>query len=833
MTEILFSVVVTLFVALIVYYVVRIDRSHAAIANTVAVFVDRTNQSHAAIAATVADVVEDHKRFVRTQVTPAMQSLADSNAQIAGSVSNVARPVAILADAGGAALNGWAIGTIVIAVFSLSRQLYTKVTIGRCKDANEKQEAVKALKESDVLRLFDAVCLIGILPIIGHYGWSTGKAVWGNVKTLLAMVSTALSGYKLVQGLFVGDSKEEAPMLGNSVIVEELDAATRVLVDRVDRAVEHQQGLSKVNFVSGGIMDSDECKYPTDGRISDNDLEIDEKVPTPLTPPASPKTCCFWNDYLCRFALTVQGNALKEVEKNISEHQCENRKPFNRNSPPTVEVEVDNAWKGLYVMWDSIESKIHLNNLRDISKKKSVYAPVIFIVLFAIVLFTVGRATRYLIDKPVEQLESKESSCDKNCKKSCCCHPALFVEKQEGKGAKAARKAKRSKAPGIEVGDSGPRGHTSSGGDSGREGDIMVGIGDPIFGGFSKRTDKNNPVFMLDGKEYIMTEFGKSSAGSRDHYEAKTLTPEAAKVLTPVPEAAKTSPTTDNTEKCLKANCQCPKFHSPTKTLKKAKKALEKKDRVTVPKTTKEEELDVKKLAWYKTLTCKLWTGEVGSCKFGDKCKFAHVLEKKEALVNGQKFIVGDIQKSVGWATCGDSSMNFVLAINCVIVCAHIVKDGADKITFKIRNSAGVLVSQTMPVNIGKSVGWDLLAFPRWKDIVGVPNLRTAESVEGEKVELYAYDSEVNFERSAISHDAKIVNRLVTRTDDAPDAFGIKEVVKGYYGCSSVDGNCTGPVVNVNGKLVGFHNATTGSENVFLAITPKIVGAAGGCVSSF
>jgi hypothetical protein len=52
----------------------------------------------------------------------------------------------------------------------------------------------------------------------------------------------------------------------------------------------------------------------------------------------------------------------------------------------------------------------------------------------------------------------------------------------------------------------------------------------------------------------------------------------------------------------------------------------------------------------------------------------------------------------------------------------------------------------------------------------------------------------------------------------------------GIYKLSSIDGNCSGVVVDAeSGKVVGFHNATrVGIENVFLAITPQIVSMATG-----
>jgi len=85
------------------------------------------------------------------------------------------------------------------------------------------------------------------------------------------------------------------------------------------------------------------------------------------------------------------------------------------------------------------------------------------------------------------------------------------------------------------------------------------------------------------------------------------------------------------------------------------------------------------------------------------------------------------------------------------------------------------------------------------------------------------------FFTSSISFDAAKILRI----EDVCDSMSLASTTKhkvGIYKLSSIDGNCSGVVVDAeSNKVVGFHNATRGGvENVFLAITPQMVAAATG-----
>jgi len=56
---------------------------------------------------------------------------------------------------------------------------------------------------------------------------------------------------------------------------------------------------------------------------------------------------------------------------------------------------------------------------------------------------------------------------------------------------------------------------------------------------------------------------------------------------------------------------------------------------------------------------------------------------------------------------------------------------------------------------------------------------------------------------------------------------------RAYCTYNSVQGNCGAPALNPQGKVVGFHNANAGTENVFIPITKDLAHSATGSVSSF
>jgi len=190
------------------------------------------------------------------------------------------------------------------------------------------------------------------------------------------------------------------------------------------------------------------------------------------------------------------------------------------------------------------------------------------------------------------------------------------------------------------------------------------------------------------------------------------------------------------------------------------------------------------------------------------------------------------VQGAVGLARIGTRCLNANLMWGGIVVCEHIFKDEGDSIKFSFRHD-GKIVEHTASKSSAKKLGYDLLWFARPNDehgetvFKGFPSLKHSMPVPGRKVALYAYDSDEQFMKSDISWDAGKIIRI----EDVCDSMSLTCVSThkvGIYKLSSIDGNCSGVVVDAeSGNVVGFHNATRGGvENVFLAITPQIVAAA-------
>jgi len=128
-------------------------------------------------------------------------------------------------------------------------------------------------------------------------------------------------------------------------------------------------------------------------------------------------------------------------------------------------------------------------------------------------------------------------------------------------------------------------------------------------------------------------------------------------------------------------------------------------------------------------------------------------------------------------------------------------------------------------VTTGKDVARDTVLFPRpfgWEK-EKVPNLRWASTKVGEKVKLIAYASRAEALAGKFCDDSGVVKMLVVNPNEE----------RAYYKVSSVDGNCGAPVVNTEGRVVGWHNATTATDTVFIPCTALACQKATGSAQSF
>jgi hypothetical protein len=248
-----------------------------------------------------------------------------------------------------------------------------------------------------------------------------------------------------------------------------------------------------------------------------------------------------------------------------------------------------------------------------------------------------------------------------------------------------------------------------------------------------------------------------------------------------------------------------------------------KKDKNPATKFTKVKGASDKKKAAEKKTECRNFK-EKGTCSYGDKCRFKH--EKKEALVNGPQFAEGKfpVHESIMIAKTDKNRMCAVRIWNGIATMAHIFKDCVvDAITFSKGDCKVELKKEE-----GKLVGRDLLFFPysgvgKEGAIAKMRSLRAADPVVGKKSMLVTYTTEEDCAKANAKRDIGVIKSV--------EREPMKE--RALYTASSMEGNCGSPVIDTDGRVIGFHDATLGTENVFIPITPAIVALATGSQSSF
>jgi len=200
--------------------------------------------------------------------------------------------------------------------------------------------------------------------------------------------------------------------------------------------------------------------------------------------------------------------------------------------------------------------------------------------------------------------------------------------------------------------------------------------------------------------------------------------------------------------------------------------------------------------------------------------------EVKEALVNGPQFYnIKDSVKSLGWSRSeGDErvhEMNCSKVWNGIEVSQHLFEEDSQKlVTFEFPGVEKVSYER----GEGKVVAYDTLFFPlKGEQLKGVPSKQTSEPVLGQKCGLLTWNSYEDFQKGNYAFDTDVVKNLVINGD----------VQKAYAGYSSIGGNCGAMVLNPQGKVIGFHNFTSGNGNGFIPVTKSMVQKATQCVSAF
>lgn len=736
-----------------------------------------------------------------------------------------------------------AMAAMVGAVYYLCRSLFVRHA--------EKKESLDKLTTSKVFKLFDFLALSVIVPMMLYNGLSFAYDMWKQVKFVASMASTACSGISLLSSLFGGS--EKAPVISTDH-VDFVQASVQQLTETIDKKLEERK------------QGKDEMKTSDPAEtLLDLDTPVEKVKP-----------------FMAELKRQIE--LLPNPNKFSTSHSAPRLPGDTRGlgyvaAPMSPEPVVPtSAFDALREYWDQTEDLVHLNALKKHCVERPWLLPVAMIALFAVLLLVVKvlhkekRKSRKLEkskDK-TKKVESKTQQPKKNASKekktkvthknegkeshSGCCHVTVgkHICPWFAAGQKIgidARKVCNIHCGGLKCmhwRECDPPGYP-----------VLTPI--PTKSESSECKHQPNQVRCNKcGWVYSALEGAKSKQKRAANRANKAGRPPKAHASYQKPGDDDNSAiwTRDNAGELVRSKRDEKDFIVPSHLphagllndfMHGTNEAAKQKAAYNLLKSVSKVKKDLdKKHPIGKCSVCKI-VGHVGKscpdkgkypcffflkgkCKLGEKCLFSHklVVDKNESAVNGKRFKVGNTQSAVGLARVDTRCLNTNLIWGGVVVCEHLFKTEEEKATFQFRHK-NELFSFDYQRKQGKKIGHDLLWFPRPESIKDLPALHHKLPVEGMKVSLYAYDSDADFLKSDISHDSgKII-----RFEDHVDSMSVTSVSKhkvGIYKLSSVDGNCSGVVIDAeSGKVVGFHNATRGGvENIFLAITPQIVAAVTG-----
>ncbi len=802
-------------------------------------FIQKFDQRVTSIERNIANVGVNIEQQVQQAGIHLQLSMEQKVTEIEQKVSTMASPMVE------SVKTGFDLASVVAicgAVYYLCRALFVR--------HHEKKESLEKLTQSKVFKLFDFLAMAFIIPMMLSNGLKFAYDMWKQVKFVSSLAYTACSGVSILGSLFGG---------GETVPAIDLDHVKFVQssVEKLSQSVE-----SKLEERKQATGDEDQ-------KLNDSDemtLEMpDAKRVKWMDKVQKEMAARFPNDP--RYAALVTSSSVS-APRLPGDTRGLGAPAASENPKPDVP---SNAFDALRDIWSQTEDLIHLNTMKEQVKQRPWLLPVSMIILFSVLLLVVKvlhKSERKSRKKEkskakTEKVEAKTQQPKKNASKkkkekssnkseaqeshSGCCH--VTVGKHICPWFKAGHKigVDANKHCHINCGglkcfhwrDCDPPGYPAL--TPIPESKECVHTQDQVKclkcgwtyeGAKSKQRRNNarknkaarNPAHLSYGKpgETDQTIWSRDVAGNL----VKTKRDDINSFVVPshLPHAGLLNDFMHGTNEAAQRGAAKKLVAAVSKT----KKGLDGKHISGKCSICGAIGHTGKSCPNKRSHPCYFFTTK-GNCKFGDKCEFLHpAKDQKESAVNGKRFSLGKVQSAVGLARIDNRALNAVLMWNGIIVCAHIFKFTYEEIKFQFRQG-GELFEHTAKRDVGKKIGHDLLWFPKPSTFDKLPTLHHSLPSPGQKVALFAYDSDEQFLNNDISFDAGRILRL----EDAADSIGIAGVSKhkvGIYKLSSIDGNCTGVVVNAeNGKVVGFHNATRGGiENVFLAITPEIVSAVTG-----
>jgi hypothetical protein len=821
---------------------------------------------------------------VEAELRLRLEQVRVDSARVAQSVTVLGQKAGDVADKASGMIDGYCIASVLLACYALGRNIYVRMT----KDTEKKEgvaENLSNLSENKVLKAFDAMALVAILPMLYSSGPKAAFNLWKTLKGLCSMIRDAVSGYHLF-GMVFGSKKEDGvPFIG----FESQNQVASVVSDLVERLEERVQGVEEEMKSHDSALPAASASsvsigtpfaYGVTGGIGPDGFYH----PAPL-PVAEPVFMCPMCHVVGERKDHLHGGATALAERSYSKEQ-------------------KIAHDGLRKIWTQAEDLVHLNSLKSQCEKKPWLLPVVMLIAFGVLIIALRWREQKKAAKKVT-FEKKEAGVKASL-------PKKPVETQE----RASHAVQRQKVAASKKKKQ--RKYEDDYEDDAAQGLSDKGDAEQLIADQQAREDEqaareedlaNNQDFAMGGKQGVRDaaerEFGKQKNAVNDTMlrEGKILVKKpvtAAELEAHVKDveqhlnhakkqlAEKSEVKACSTEKC---DGKCGLFHNvkkkAAKAVKTAKKQLickrckqsghlpadckkgktecwcdkatkvvcdihfrphasEKKEAVTGKPAEKKEVLAAGLAASAavalaaaavlpnpSSMATKVAVGAVGAvlATVADKLTNKPTVqseekypEKKEALVNGPRFDISKVPNSMGYATVQSDTTH--CAMNCTFVWngMYVSKHIFPKDSIESTEITFHFgdESRSRQRSAGKEIGNDSLWFPRGSAFSGATLLRTALPVVGEKVVVLSYDSVENMKDRAFMQDATVVQSV--------DATSNAE--KAYYAASTVMGSCGAPVVNSSGKVVGFHNFTSSVATGFIPITALMVQKATGSVST-
>lgn len=764
----------------------------------------------------VASIQRDFTAMTNT-VQGDIAMAAGHFAMASNSARNLAEE-AIPAAQNAAAISTWGVGcimgysitTVILAFVALFRNLYTRNKASRNNsNLTQVQRESLVLSERNVYAAFDAVALTILVPMLFTTGVTGAMKVWAFLKSVSRIVRDAAGVYGLYTRFMSTGSDDEFPA---TRVVDEIANATDELVNRVE--AEKQARLN---------MDDEKKEEPTSlppqplyssfapgGRLSDEQMES-----------------------IMKGEGRKYGNMCSQCNKVGCEHTNDpDYKGYFR-------IYEDDLVGKLREHWKEMEDMVHLNTIKEgLDKYPGLKVLVIFLMFGSLLLLA-----RWYHSTPIkkEQIVSVQEEIERHQRRL----KEIRERKEGNRGKRPAVDYSRSDKGLIKMfrelrdEDEMPDYLTVDG-----KGKLMHvdELGFKSYHVPNQRNTRVESVVVMTHKEWeelLLAEpymkVMKKVKHNMPMREFESIDRELGSIvlysignrmyqidLTEAPYNHKLSNLEINqteARKSRKTPVESPQVKENVTTFKKN---LDRKLRCNFCQTARDAG-DSTRCPWNHTQT---------TCRFYEVKKRQEIANEawlkeykvvpqtfKEALVNGPQFKTKQLQDSIGWAvvTSGGKtvSMNCTAMWTSVYVSGHIFAEGGDSITFEFK--AG---SYTCAKSSGRLLGNDSMFFPL--PSFKVPQLRAGTYKIGDKCMLICRNCPVSQDDSLVVSQGVLREVITTENNE-----------RAYATYNSINGNCGAPVINSEGKVIGWHNANSGKDNMFIPVTPTLCRKVTSSESSF